>query len=136
MGAWGTRPFDNDIAADWALECARLADVSFVGNTLDQVLAAGDDYLDADDAAEGVAAAEITCRILGRASEPDGYSQPVDAWIERDKPSATPALAVKAREAITRILTKPSELLELWQASDDLAEWTAGMKALAERCRP
>ena len=129
MSAWGFRPFENDAAADWALECARQADVAFVEATLDQMLAADDD-LDADDAEEGIAAAATVARLLGHRVE---AADPVSNWITRDRPDATPALAAKADEALDRVLAEPSELLELWAASDDYAEWQDmmnGLKAL------
>ncbi len=59
MGAWGPGSFENDAAADWALECARSADLSLVEAALDNLLAAEADELDASDAEEAVAAAEL-----------------------------------------------------------------------------
>ena len=135
MPAWGVGPFGNDVAVDWAQECAQQADVAFVAATLDQVLVAAEEDLDADDAEEGIAAAEAVARMLGNRGTQDGFSKPVDDWIECDHPPVTPELAAKARQAIARILTDPSELLELWEASDDFSEWRSGMEALLSRCQ-
>ena len=135
MPAWGVGPFENDVAVDWAQECAQQADVAFVAATLDQVLVAAEEDLDADDAEEGIAAAEAVARMLGNRGTQDSFSKPVDDWIGCGHPPVTPELAAKARQALARILTDPSELLELWDASDNFPEWRSGMEALLSRCQ-
>lgn len=119
MGAWGFRPFENDVAADWAQECARQADMAFVEATLDQVLAA-DDELDADDAEEGVAAAATVVRLL---DHDVAAADLVNDWIASDHRAGATALAGKAYAVLDRVLAEPSELLDLWAASDDFLEW-------------
>lgn len=69
MGAWGHGSFDNDAASDWLGDLAE-GDVSLVGETLDAVGAAEkDEYIDADDACNALAAAELVAAALGKGED-------------------------------------------------------------------
>ena len=54
MGAWDTDSFGNDTACDWAYTLEGSNDLSLVESTIDNVLEAGDDYLEAPDAEEAL----------------------------------------------------------------------------------
>ena len=134
MGTWDTGTFDNDTAADWAWTLAEQDDLSLVEAALDAVLAAGDAYLEAPEAEEALAAAEVLARLRGRWGVRNAYTEPVDTWVEAHPLVPPAALVEKAQRAIARVRTPPSELLELWEeAGDDLAAWQAALDDLATR---
>ena len=134
MGTWGTGAFDNDTAADWAWTLAEQDDLSLVEAALDAVLAAGEAYLEAPEAEEALAAAEVVARLRGRWGERNAYTEPVDGWVQAHALVPPPALLDKARRAIDRVRTPPSELLALWEETgDDLAAWQAALDDLAAR---
>lgn len=62
MGAWGTGVFENDAAGAFAVAVAGGGGVAALEAALDRVLAAGDVYLEAPQAEEAIAAAEIVAR--------------------------------------------------------------------------
>lgn len=133
MGAWSHESFGNDDACDWAGQLAQEDDFSLIESTLDTVLSTGDDYLEAPEACEAIAAAEVLARAQGNFGLRDAYSEDVDAWVERvnEKPSA--ALIAKACQVLDRILTDPSELMELWNESEDGEPWRTTVIALKTR---
>lgn len=128
MGAWGTGPFENDIAADWCgdlddLPAGRRADA--IRATLRSV-AEQTDYLDSGDAEEAVAAAFLV------ASQCPGGEPVLSTYAPKHVPDLTPylpelrALAVRA---LDRMVAKDSEIIELWDEVDDI-EWYAGVRSL------
>jgi len=133
MEAWSHESFGNDDACDWASELEEEDDLSLVEETLDVVLEAGDDDLEAPDASEAIAAAEVVARLLGRFGVRDGDTEGVDAWVEDTALRPSPELVEKALRALDRILTEPSELLELWRESDDGAAWEGAVRDLKAR---
>jgi len=133
MGAWSHEAFGNDDAGDWIAQLEERKDLGLVESTLDAVLAIGDDYLEAPEASEAIAAAEVVARLRGRPGSADAAAEAVDAWVERVKLQVPPALTAKARRALDRILTEPSELMELWDESEDAAAWRASVEDLKAR---
>jgi hypothetical protein len=133
MGTWAIDPFGNDTANDWAYELEECDDLSLIENTLDKVLEVGSDYLDADDAAETIAAIEVLARLQGNWSERNVYTEKVDLWVERVKQKPSAALIKKAQRVIKRILSSDSELFELWEESEDFAAWKSSVKRLQQR---
>jgi len=133
MGAWGTDTFDNDTACDFASEVAEMRDLTKLEATIDRVIQAGDSYLEAPDGEEGLAAADIIARLKGNFGVRNAYTEPIDAWAAQCKLSPDTALVEKARRAVARIQTEPSELLELWSESEEAAAWKASLQALANR---
>ncbi len=59
MEAWGSGIFENDTACDFAASVAESDDLTALEEALDRVLAAEGKYLEAPDAEEGLAAADI-----------------------------------------------------------------------------
>jgi hypothetical protein len=132
MGAWDVGAFDNDLAADWVgdfegydlasgLQAIRLALTSVVGTE-----AGG--FVDADDAAVAVGAAELVAAINGRPAEATAYDQAARDWIDRSRPAADPGLTDLARTALSRVVGEGSELAELWEESGP--SWRTGIATL------
>ncbi|MFH8223446.1 DUF4259 domain-containing protein [Streptomyces sp. NPDC018057] len=126
MGTWDIGPFDNDTAADWS---GALDDASSADARRDLVLAAltraadTTGYLDSDLGEEAVAAAALVA-----AQCPGG--EPVDsAYGPREPVPDLTGLRAPALRALDRVLTEPSELLELWAESDS-ASWKAAVDRL------
>ncbi|WP_222423724.1 DUF4259 domain-containing protein [Lysobacter antibioticus] len=115
MGTWSHEPFGNDTANDWAYGLEESQDFSLVDEALQRVIDTGDEYLDADVAAEAVAAAEVIAKALGRGTQSDVYTEKVDSWLASSAPELEPGLATKAQSALLRVLGQDSELRELWE---------------------
>lgn len=133
MGAWGTGIFDNDAAGAFAVAVAKGGGVPALEASLDHVLAAGDVYLKAREAEEALAAAEIVARSKDPSAAPPGMTAAVDAWIEANHPHVTAALRDKAKRAIARVLTEPSELLELWTEWGQYEAWAHAVRDVSNR---
>lgn len=135
MGAWDTGIFDNDTACDWACGLKDAHDRALIERTLDAVLDVGDDYLEAPEAEEALAAAETLARLLGRGSVRNAYTEAVDAWVAAYPGRPSPELLDKARRAVARVLGADSELRELWEDSDDADAWRQAVEDLQARLR-
>jgi hypothetical protein len=130
MGAWSPQPFGNDTAADWAYGLTESADLAYVEAALDKVLESGADYLEAPDAEEAVAAIEVIAKLLGKGTQSDAYTESVDAWVASSQHQPGTELLRKAGRAIDRILSGNSELLDLWQESDEAPAWQESLSVL------
>jgi hypothetical protein len=133
MGAWGAGIFDNDDACDFAAEVVDGGGVERIASALDRVIDSGDGYLEAPEASEGLAAAELVARMNGRPGKRDAYTEKIDAWVFGAKVRPTDELMNKARRVVIRVRAKPSELLELWSEGGDPSEFLAELDGLAER---
>ncbi len=133
MGAWSHESFGNDTACDWAADLQEGDDLEPVESALDTVLEVGDDYLEAPEACEAIAAAEVVARLQGHFGLRDACSESLDGWIARVGIAPAPALAAKARRALDRILAEPSELMELWEESGEPGAWRAAVNELKDR---
>lgn len=129
MGTWSCQPFGNDTANDWAYALDDRRDFSLVEEAIRAVLDNGDDYLDADLAVEAIAAAEVLAKALGRGTQSDAYTEKVDAWLRTVSTPPAGTLLADARLALDRILGSDSELNELWEESDEHAEWLEAVRA-------
>lgn len=104
MGAWGEKAFENDAALDWLAELEAQgapwlrAALSTVERTVQ------DQYLDVDDAAAAIAAAEIVCAALGHGR--DRVPARVSKWIDANASAITDEDAACARRAVERVLAK------------------------------
>ena len=120
MGAWGTGPFDNDDAADFATSLDHLQPERRVGAIRDALIeaAAQTDYLDRDVGGAAVAAAALV------AAQGD-QGLPIDC-IHGPKqliPELPDDLRPSAVLALRRVLGECSELNELWLDSPDGEAW-------------
>lgn len=133
MGAWSHESFGNDDACDFAATVSETVDLSAVEAILDAVMQVGSGYLEAPEASQAIAAVEVIARLQGNWGLRDTYSADVDAWVERTKIVPAKELALKARGVLKRITTEPSELLELWQESDEVEIWLDAVRDLERR---
>lgn len=138
MGTWGPGIFDNDVASDWIRDLMESADIEPIGNALDEVVAADENYLDADVAAEALAACEIVACLSGNCSPAVEAMPAIAEWLKSVMISmqATESLRQKAQKVISRVLTAPSEILELWLESEQLQEWQNTVRDLDRRLKP
>ena len=133
MGAWGTGIFDNDGALDYVGDIVSDSGLSQIEATFDNVLSIKLEYLEAPDAENALAAAEILARLQGRGNAEKSTDE-LEQLIKKTRVSPSRDLMQKARQSVARILTEPSELLELWNDSDEYgAEWKACVENLASR---
>ncbi len=133
MGTWSVGPFGNDDAADWAYELEEAEDFSLIEEAINAVLAAGDEYVEAPEAAIALAAIEVLARLAGGPSEQNSPSEIADKWAAEIGMTPSAELYHNAHAAITRILADDSELKELWQESDEYDAWQANVLALKTR---
>lgn len=132
MGAWGFGSFDNDDAADFLADVAESGDLSLIREVLDNVLTSTE-YVEAPDASQAIAAAEILAFAIGRPTPAAQQEQALEQWISRLRPSVEPALVTQARDALVRILAPNSELRELWEDADEFSDWRATVDELARQ---
>jgi Domain of unknown function (DUF4259) len=133
MGVWGTGIFENDTACDFAAAVADGGGIPSVEDALNRILWCGVEYLDASVATEGLAAAEIVARSNGSPGDKTAYTAHIDKWIEVSQTPVGPELIEKAKQAVIRVLSEPSELLELWMASDKFDRWRRSVEAVLNR---
>lgn len=129
MTAWGTGPFDNDAAADFAASLDDLDPEDRVGAIRDALTEAAEesDYLEREAGGAAVAAAALVA-----AQQPDG--EPVDSAYgpKQAIPDLPGGLCALAVAALTRVLADDSELTELWSESADGDIWFTTIANLAD----
>lgn len=133
MGAWSKDSFGNDTACDWAYGLEEVSDLGLVGKTIQKVVDSRDDYLEAPDAEEAIAAVEVIARLKGNFGLRDSYTETTDKWVRAHPQQPPPDLVALASQALDRILTPPSELLELWQESAEFESWKSSVTDLKNR---
>ena len=128
MGTWGSGPFENDHAADWAYDLEDADDLALAMDALERVRNA--EYVDADDASIGVAAAEVIAAVGGRphADLPEDLRR----WAATSGITLDPEHSEDAAAAVARIRGEDSELAELW-AESGAEEWHGHLDDLSER---
>ncbi|MHB9856202.1 DUF4259 domain-containing protein [Streptomyces krungchingensis] len=131
MGTWDVGPFDNDTAADF---CGDLDEAvagqreGIVRGAFTRVIDTTD-YLEAPDSDVAVAAAALVA-----AQCPGG--EPADPVYGPDEPLPDlTGLRDLAFRALHRVMTEPSELMELWAESDG-GPWRANIRHLQRVLRP
>ncbi|TGD80320.1 DUF4259 domain-containing protein [Hymenobacter wooponensis] len=129
MGTSGFRNFDNDDAADFL---ADFADDPNEVVLLEALITAAEEegYVEADVAAQALAAAEIVAAWQGQPSAdfPDDMLELADELDVSDEDELTEL----ARRAVEAVL-KRSELLDLWQDSKELPQWQQTQQDLLKR---
>jgi hypothetical protein len=134
MGAWGVLAFDNDDANDWAYGLEETDDLSLVGSAFDTVEQA-EDYLEAPDASNALAACEVLARLNGNPGYTNAYTEKVDEWVAAHPQTPPAALLERADAVIDRILGENSELKDLWADTDHNGNWLASVEDLRRRMR-
>jgi hypothetical protein len=135
MGTWSVDPFGNDDAVDWIYDLVETDNLAFIVETIQKVLDLDTEYLEAPEAVEAIAAADTIARLKGNFYVKNAYTESLDDWIENHQLTPPQALVESAMLAIDRILTDQSELLELWQDSEDFGDWAKEMQDLKARLR-
>jgi hypothetical protein len=126
-GAWGDGAFDNDAAQDWLAECARSTDPAFVNQTLDMAQMAS--FIDADDGAAAVAAAELIAGAIGAAAS----TTRMVACLSGRRTEELHALAARARLALDRVADRNvSELAQQWE-EERSNRWRSNLARLGLR---
>ncbi len=133
MGAWDYMIFGSEDVRRWAGELRSHDDLSFIEQTLVKAVAAGEWNLEAPTASQAVAAAEVVARLQGHFQVLNAETKLVDKWVLLHPIPVPTRLAQIAHVAIDRILTRPSELLDLWDESDGLDPWKATLTDLKSR---
>ncbi|AFL74297.1 DUF4259 domain-containing protein [Thiocystis violascens] len=128
MGAWSHEPFGNDDANDWAHGLEDANDLSLIESALDNALEA-EEYLEAPEASEAVAAVEVVAKLLGKGTQTDSYTEKVDEWVKSVSARPDAALIAKARRTLERVLGENSELRELWEESG-AEDWLDSIRSL------
>jgi hypothetical protein len=131
MGAWGHGSFENDTASDWLYDLQ--GDPSLLSRALEAVADAdADAYLDVDDCAPALAAAELVAAAQGRGE--DRLSDSAQEWLGAHRGEAALDLGL-AHRAVTRAFER-SELRELWDENGPDNEWHADVRELLRRLSP
>jgi Domain of unknown function (DUF4259) len=133
MGAWGVDVFDNDTACDYAAGVAETSNLAKIEATISGVLNSGAKYLEAPDGEEGLAAADIVARLRGNFGLCNVYTEDIDRWVKAVRLVPSVDLLDKARRAVDRVSTAPSELLDLWTESDEFEAWKSSVDGLRQR---
>lgn len=134
MGAWAEDAFGNDTACDWAGDFAENPSIETVEQAIKTILDA-DEYLDSDEACEGLVAIEIVARLKGNWGERSAYSEEVDKWVESVNIKPSDELVSNAEKALLRILAENSELQELWDEDGVNETWHQEMDGLLMRVK-
>ncbi|MFF8355380.1 DUF4259 domain-containing protein [Streptomyces chartreusis] len=133
MGTWDIGPFENDIAADFAndLDGAAKGERQTLIRRVLMRTAGNQDYLEAPDAEEAVAAAALLA-----AQCPGGRT--VSPHYEPDEPvpSLPTDLSRLAVEALDRVLADESELSELWGVAEDGRRWRDSIRQMRQVLDP
>jgi len=132
MGAWGSGSFENDTALDWVWALEESEDLSLVRQAIADVLRV-DEYLDADVACIGLAAAEVVAAL--RDEPQDKLPAEVSRWVHAHRLAPGDELVRDCLIAVEKIRTDDeSELKELWEEDDTLpVEWYAVLDDLTSR---
>jgi hypothetical protein len=133
MGAWGIGAFDNDVASDFVATLTKSSDLSAIEASFNRVFEIGANYLEAPDAEEALAAADVVARLCGKCGEKNAYTAKIDEWVSQCKVAPDATLIKNARRSIQRIMEAPSELLELWESSEDYESWKKNLGQLLTR---
>ena len=131
MGAWGEKAFENDSAIDW-LNDLESEGVDALRDVLERVADTDDEeYLDVDDGAPAIAAAEIVSAARGRGR--DRLTKPVIAWLDANADDLTSEDLDLAARAVERVVAANSELRDLWEEGGSDSPWHADVRTLLER---
>jgi hypothetical protein len=132
MPGWCAGSFENEDAQSF------LGRLNSLGvDDLRQMLthAADQNYLEAPESGEVVAAAEVVAALVAGASgetlSPGTSPQIVD-WIRKSDDAIPPDLVDLAHRAVEKVRTN-SELKDLWLEAEGLNEWSAALRELEGR---
>ncbi len=126
MGAWNEDNFGNDDASDWVYDLEKSKGLETLMSPIEDIIE-NSDYLESPECSEALAASEVVAASLTN----DFSLIPEEAinWLNKKqglffgkKPSIQKAHALIAIQAVEKILND-SELKELWEETEDFANW-------------
>jgi hypothetical protein len=131
VGAWGSKPFENDTALDFWAELRRTDDVASISEALRGALARSDEDFDVPDADLAIAAGELVAAGLGYEGTdlPDGAL----AWALGRRDAFNGEALELARQAVRRVHSFAPVLMESWFSQEAARRWLAIVEDLAER---
>jgi hypothetical protein len=132
VGAWGAAVFSDDSALDSleALVSAK-SPTNYMREAFDAALASK--YLEYDAAHAVLVSAAVMDTILNGTSHADN-PESLELWLSDNAGLDVAALKPLAKAAIARVLSKGSELEELWRENvGDYPAWRAGIEAISGR---
>lgn len=129
MGAWGRGSFENDDALDFCDSLIDSEDLTMIVQAF-RSIADSDEYLEAPDCSEALAAAEIVAALKGCPS--DQLPEEANEYVQRIEESASAELLQLARDAVVAIRGE-SELRHLWDETDDVDHWLQAVDDLSRR---
>lgn len=135
-GGWQVGLLKNDQAVDWVEQLLSTKGMDLARETLKMVRQHGSSqYLESDLGMEALAASEVVACLNGDwGSEP--HDSALQKWVKRNSGSEAADLVDDALHAVTRVLTPPSELLELWADDEPMDnEWIRSVRELQSRLR-
>lgn len=135
MGTWDVGTFDNDVALDWAWELEKVDDLLVVKKALARANVGQDEYVESGEACEALAACEVIALLKGKRAARTTYPDEIDKWVESHPTSPPQELVESAVQAIERILSPKSGLLELFEESESLDAWRKAVEELRSRVR-
>lgn len=129
MGAWGTTTFDNDDTMDWVGEFLEARTLGFLNETLSS--AVEEAYIEEPYGSSALAAAEVVAALRGNPNGP--LPEELAEALTNFKPKKVNESIVElAGKAVTQVLEN-SELKELWEESEDYAEWKSNVHQLIHK---
>ncbi|WP_423205430.1 DUF4259 domain-containing protein [Pseudomonas kribbensis] len=128
MGTWSIHAFGNDEAADFAIELSESSNLDLIQSALEDVIAA-DEYLEAPEADRGIAAAAVLALLNGQ-EIPGALDEAISTWVKSQTTKPSSVLLTKAQVVVERVLSKNSELVELWIESDEYESWQDGLRLI------
>lgn len=128
MEIWGVGSFENDSAVTYMDELLEDGVVA-LQEALEVVLDPELEYLDAEEGARAVAAAEVVAAILTGSSEFLTEEEWVD-WAEQVPTGQLRPLRALALEALEHVQAPHTGLRELWDETDDLEAWQQDLQRL------
>lgn len=140
MGAWGIKNFENDGAEDYIYTVFQQGK-GVVKSAIEKIVSLGkEEYLEAPECEEALAAIEIMAAYKGKPSS--DCNQEVLKWVKTNNVvdfkeglfRKTINITDLANQAIDRISSN-SELRELWEESGDLKAWLTILQDLKERIK-
>ncbi|AYA36339.1 DUF4259 domain-containing protein [Hymenobacter oligotrophus] len=132
MATWGHRNFDNDTAADFAGDFRKQPNEAMLLAALATVSEAEDDErIEAAEASEALAAAEIVAAILGKPTR--DFPADVIPVIVKMNPGESEDLRELAQEAVEAVLRR-SDLQAHWAKQGEAVEgWVQVQQDLLHR---
>jgi len=130
MAAWGTGPFANDDAADWADELTESGNLAPARQALAATLDT-DGRLEVPEGACAAAAAAVVAATFD--GDTSGFPSEVVIWIVTHPDAAGREDARLAVDALERVTSEESELRDVWGDAAGGTDWAREIESLRAR---